>query len=90
MVSFEDGEDDDGEDEGCRLLTARRLRPAVHPTVKLHFHSVSKSALAQSAPHTADTVHGDGSDWVVDLDLVEEQDGEDDDHTGDHRQHRLT
>ncbi len=73
---LEDQEENQRSDE-CEHRNAKRSDKLCHET------ATSKDTYRKSSEDTADTVDGNRTDWIVDLDLIEEQHRADYKGTGD-------
>ena len=74
---LEDVEDDEGEDEGEAADGCDSCQLGNEATT-------SEEGDSECSPNSADSVNGDGTDGIVDLDLVEEEDGNDHEGATDH------
>jgi hypothetical protein len=74
---LQDTEDNVGEDksEGTNRKCADQL--------DAESGSITEERDSKCAENTTDTVHGDRTDWIINLDLIEEDDGEDNEDTSD-------
>ena len=68
---LDDSEDDEGEDE-CESVDSEDAVDLGFPAEVTD----TEGCNYESSPDTANAVNGDRADWIVDLDFVEDQDGE--------------
>ena len=72
---LDDGEDSEGEDEGESTDRDRANQLGDDGGLNI-WKSEEWKADSQCSPDSADTVNRDGSDWVIDFQLIEEENGD--------------